>query len=66
MLDEAIELSRRFGTADSPAFVNGVLDKIAKARKAEREVRNDSSPETGLLPSPLAGEGGGASPPGEG
>src|SRR5207237_9397412 len=23
--DEAIELARRFGTADSPAFVNGVL-----------------------------------------
>lgn len=31
VLDEAIELSRRFGTADSPGFVNGVLDKIAKA-----------------------------------
>ena len=31
LLDEAIELSRRFGTADSPGFVNGVLDKIAKA-----------------------------------
>lgn len=31
VLDESIELSRRFGTADSPGFVNGVLDKIAKA-----------------------------------
>lgn len=30
VLNEAIELSRRFGTADSPAFVNGILDKIAK------------------------------------
>lgn len=30
LLNEAIELSRRFGTADSPGFVNGVLDKIAK------------------------------------
>jgi N utilization substance protein B len=27
-LDEAIELARRFGTADSSAFVNGILDKI--------------------------------------
>jgi N utilization substance protein B len=27
-LDEAIELARRFGSADSPAFVNGVLDKL--------------------------------------
>ena len=27
-IDEAIELARRFGTADSPRFVNGVLDKL--------------------------------------
>src|SRR5207245_2255077 len=27
-LDEAIELARRYGSADSPAFVNGVLDKL--------------------------------------
>jgi N utilization substance protein B len=27
-LDEAIELARRYGTADSPAFVNGVLDRL--------------------------------------
>ncbi len=31
-LDEAIELARRFGSADSPAFVNGVLDRIHKER----------------------------------
>ena len=31
VLDEAIELSRRFGTANSPGFVNGVLDRVAKA-----------------------------------
>jgi N utilization substance protein B len=27
-LDEAIELARRYGSADSPGFVNGVLDKL--------------------------------------
>jgi transcription antitermination protein NusB len=27
-LDEAIELARRYGSKDSPAFVNGVLDKV--------------------------------------
>lgn len=27
-LNEAIELARRFGSADSPAFVNGVLDRL--------------------------------------
>lgn len=29
-IDEVIELARRFGSADSPAFVNGVLDRIVK------------------------------------
>ncbi|MBN2447650.1 MAG: transcription antitermination factor NusB [Phycisphaerae bacterium] len=28
VINEAIELARRFGDADSPAFVNGVLDAI--------------------------------------
>jgi transcription antitermination protein NusB len=28
VLDEAIELARRFGSAGSPAFVNGVLDRL--------------------------------------
>lgn len=32
ILDEAIELSRRFGAKESPGFVNGVLDRIAKKR----------------------------------
>jgi N utilization substance protein B len=27
-LDEAIELARRYGSADSPAFINGVLDRL--------------------------------------
>ena len=31
VLNEAIELSRRFGSADSPAFVNGVLDKVHRS-----------------------------------
>ena len=30
-IDEAVELGRRFGTEDSPAFVNGLLDRIAQA-----------------------------------
>jgi transcription antitermination protein NusB len=30
VLDEAIELARRFGSAESAAFVNGVLDQIRK------------------------------------
>src|SRR5262245_30725027 len=30
VLNETIELARRYGSADSPAFVNGVLDRIRK------------------------------------
>jgi N utilization substance protein B len=35
VIDEVIELARRFGTADSPAFVNGVLDRLR--RDAEKQ-----------------------------
>ncbi len=31
ILDEAVELAKQFGTEESSAFVNGVLDKIADA-----------------------------------
>ncbi len=30
-IDEAIEIAKRFGSEDSPTFVNGVLDHIATA-----------------------------------
>src|SRR5262249_11213497 len=30
-LNEAIELARRYGAKDSPAFVNGVLDQVLKS-----------------------------------
>jgi N utilization substance protein B len=30
VIDEAVELAKRFGEADSPAFVNGVLDAILR------------------------------------
>lgn len=29
-MDEAIELSRQFSSAEAPAFVNGILDAVAK------------------------------------
>jgi len=40
-INEAIELARAFGGADSPAFVNGVLDGVRRmllARSPEQEV----------------------------
>jgi N utilization substance protein B len=30
-INEAVELAKRFGAAESPAFVNGILDRIAAA-----------------------------------
>ena len=38
-IDEAIELAKRFGTGDSGAFVNGILDRLIGRRPAP-----DSSP----------------------
>lgn len=34
IIDEAIRLAKTFGTADSPAFVNGILDAIRRRRDA--------------------------------
>lgn len=30
VINEAIEIGKRFGTAETPAFVNGILDRIAR------------------------------------
>lgn len=32
VINEAIEVARRYGSADSGGFVNGILDKIAEGR----------------------------------
>ncbi len=34
-INEAIEMARRYGSADSPGFVNGVLDRIYKSLNAQ-------------------------------
>lgn len=35
IIDEAVEMARRFGEADSTAFVNGVLDAIMRRVRGE-------------------------------
>jgi N utilization substance protein B len=35
VLDEAVEMAKRFGDADSPSFVNGVLDAIRRKVRGE-------------------------------
>ena len=37
-INEAIEIARRFGDKDSPAFVNGILDEIEACVKTEAAV----------------------------
>lgn len=32
-INEAVEIAKKFGTEESPSFINGVLDKIAKEKK---------------------------------
>jgi len=36
-LDEAIEIAKRFGSAESASFVNGVLDQVARSSCAKTE-----------------------------
>ena len=33
ILNEAIEIAKRYGTKESPAFINGLLDKIAQKHR---------------------------------
>lgn len=42
-LDEAIELARRYGSEDSPSFVNGVLDKIYRVSTEKSEPTSEKA-----------------------
>ena len=39
IIDEAVEMAKRFGEADSPAFVNGVLDAVRRAARKHEVVQ---------------------------
>jgi len=30
VINEAIEIGKRFGTKETPAFINGILDQLAR------------------------------------
>lgn len=34
ILDEAVEIAKKYSTTESPSFVNGILDKLAKRIRA--------------------------------
>ncbi len=48
--DEAIELARRYGTANSPAFVNGVLDRLRQGITPEKALEETALPPETLTP----------------
>jgi N utilization substance protein B len=39
-INESIEIAKKFGTEDSPAFVNGILDEIARSLTGPEEPPN--------------------------
>ena len=41
VIDEAIEIGREYGSAETPQFVNGVLDAIWKAHPAMKVARGE-------------------------
>jgi N utilization substance protein B len=51
-IDEAIELSKRFSTAQSGAFVNGILDRIR--RDLGLVTSDDDTPPVAFTPPPTA------------
>jgi N utilization substance protein B len=51
-LNEAIELVRRYGSADSPAFINGVLDRVQKLRIADCGLRSEEPTPAAASPPP--------------
>jgi N utilization substance protein B len=51
ILDEAVELAKRFGTEESGAFVNGVLDRIADdCGRIDEDRSADAPPKSPVKP----------------
>ncbi|MBI4578391.1 MAG: transcription antitermination factor NusB [Planctomycetes bacterium] len=46
-IDEAIELGREFGAAETPQFINGVLDAVWKQHETCRSARAGQEPAVG-------------------
>lgn len=58
VINEAVELARRFGSADSPAFVNGILDRLKPIpeRRTENAERKIDGEATAATSAPSAGD----------
>lgn len=44
VIDEAVDMAREFGSADSGSFVNGVLDAVYKQREPDKSGSPDRPP----------------------
>ena len=42
-IDEALELAKRFGSAQSSQFVNGILDKLLQTKNVRIEAKNPAN-----------------------
>ena len=45
-INEAIEIAKRYGTSDSPMFVNGVLDNVATLLEEKSDLVSSVRQET--------------------
>lgn len=54
ILDEAIELAREFGSAQSPQFVNGILDKLIPGKDLPPEKKQSDDQDDRKLDNPWA------------
>lgn len=48
VLNEAVELAKRFGDKHSPSFINGILDRLLRLRDRERSGREKTQGGEGL------------------
>ena len=58
VLDEAIEISKKYGTSESGGFVNGVLDRIARSLPPERTNRRPRPTDGPVSPGAGGAQGG--------
>lgn len=55
VINEAVEVAKRFGADESPNFVNGILDRAAQSLKSPSVAKNDKEGEgDSLTPAKLA------------
>lgn len=48
VIDEALELAKSFGSAQSASFVNGILDKLVPSARRTAPTSSESSPSNSL------------------